>query len=484
MFSANQSVNPSNNKELLSIYLLYLVSTITFGIFYSSLSLLLVKQFFLPPIAAMGLLGVFFAFHYTLGIIGGEIGDKYIDFKRLFICGKLFQTLSSLVLILALQNNKLLFFGLALFLTDSMVSTVSLNMFITESFNKNNTQGRLVAFLSSHIWINFGFMIAFLFSGVVYYFFSLDKLLYLTGFFSLITVAASFFIIPRSKRDGSQDTASYVLLKTVLFMTAVSLFLTTILSHFHFSREMIFLCTGLFVLIFMTRSFRTIAKNEVRGIVTFFMFLVCSLGFWSIYMLCPVFLPLFIEHDVNTVFFGLNIPPQWIQMLAPLTAVTVGSLFRRGIHYLMEKKNKQFSRKTYFMLGLGFASLALITLAYGMKLSPNNAQLAYGWVILFIIIMEVAELSLLPASKALVGDLVPERFQGLCTGLNQMSIGISVVFSGLISEIYLTHGDDVAENVLYSYSSYIPVFENLAIASLAIISIMYLFDRVLKRQNI
>ena len=100
-----------NQKKLLSIYLLYLISTITFGIFYSSLSLLLTQEFLLPSVTAMGLVGIFFAFHYTLGVIGGKIGDKYIDFKILFICGKFFQLLSSLVLMLARDNPQFLFFG-------------------------------------------------------------------------------------------------------------------------------------------------------------------------------------------------------------------------------------------------------------------------------------------------------------------------------------------------------------------------------------
>jgi dipeptide/tripeptide permease len=136
------------------------------------------------------------------------------------------------------------------------------------------------------------------------------------------------------------------------------------------------------------------------------------------------------------------------------------------------------------MLGLGCASLSLLVMTWGMKLIPVGSQLSFNWVILFIIIMEIGELFLVPASKALVGDLIPERFQGLCTGINQMSIGISVMISGYISELYLIHENSTTKNALtFNYENHIGIFENLAIIALIFLMALQLCDRFLKKRD-
>ena len=475
----------SYKHGLISIHFLYLISTITFGVFYSSLSLLLTQKFHLPPVTAMGLVGLFFAFHYSLGILGGKIGDKYIDFKVLFICGKFFQLLASLILVLALDNHQLLFFGLGLFLVDSMVSMVSLNMFVTDYFKKTNHQGRLVAFLNTHIWTNMGFVTAFVISGAIYHFYSVEKLLYVTAAFSLVALTCSLFIVPSREppnQNASSSLVKFQFIKTFLIMLSISLFITLMLTNFHFSRMVVFLVAAVILVVFKLRSSTRIDSNEIAGILTFCMFMVCSVGFWSIYMLGPTFFPLFIEHEVDTGFFGLSIPPQWIQLIGPMTVVLGGNALRTALNYLMEKKQIQLSRTVNFILGLACASLALLVMIYGMS-TANNLQLGYSWVISYIFIMAIGEILLAPASKAIVGDLIPKKLQGFCLGISQMSLGISVIISGFISEFYLVQNSNTIANTANTYDTYVNVFSGLILVSLIIILALCFFDRLFKNRG-
>jgi hypothetical protein len=157
-------------KTLQPVMFLRFISTVTFGVFYSSLSLLMIQAFNLTNQTAASITALFFAFHYALPILGGILGSRVNNFKQIFITGKIFQLISAFVLVYSIHDHNYLFLGLGLFLVDSMINVVSLNMLITNHFDKSKTDARGLAFLKGHIWSNYGFIMAFLLSGSVYYF--------------------------------------------------------------------------------------------------------------------------------------------------------------------------------------------------------------------------------------------------------------------------------------------------------------------------
>lgn len=468
-------------SELMPIYFLRFISTVTFGVFFSSLSLLMIQVFHLPNEIAASLAALFFGFHYALPLLGGKLGDNIKNFKQIFLTGKVFQLISSFVLIFAINHQEYLYFGLGLFLVDSMVNTVSLNMFITNRFEQNNADERRAAFLKGHVWSNLGFIVALFLSGAIYHFANIEFLFYIAAIFSSLTIVYCYFFIDRDPEYSSDDLISSSF-KLLLIMVTIALVTTISLTNYYFTREIIIVSAALSIFFIFTKSINTVSKIEAHGILRFIVFMLCSVLFWTIYMLCPIFIPIFINNDVNTVIFGFNLPPQWIQVISPLTTVTTGAWLSKILSDILKNKGTSFSRTHFFISGLVCTSCALLLLGLGVNQHSLGVQLSCWWIIGYIIIMAVSELLIAPASMALVGECIPKKYQGIYTGINQMTMGVSVIFSGLLAEYFLMPSSyNLVHSTISNYSS---TFVLLAMSMLLMGGFLFMFDRKLYQKVI
>lgn len=137
-------------KRLKPLFILKLISTITFGIFYSSLTLLMVHTFNLPATMATSLAALFFGFHYSSQLIGGKVGDYINNYRYLFIIGKIFKLLCVLVLIYSIEHREYMYFGLGCFFVDSIFGITSENMMLTKLFAKSEVKERHDYFVDSN----------------------------------------------------------------------------------------------------------------------------------------------------------------------------------------------------------------------------------------------------------------------------------------------------------------------------------------------
>jgi POT family proton-dependent oligopeptide transporter len=468
-------------KSLQPIMILRFISTVTFGVFYSSLSLLMIQTFNLTNEMAASLAALFFGFHYALPLLGGKLSDNIKNFKQIFLTGKVFQLISSFVLIFAINHQEYLYLGLSFFLVDSMVNTVSLNMFITNHFEQNNADERRAAFLRGHVWSNLGFIVALFLSGAIYHFANIEFLFYITAIFSSLTIIYCYFFIDQDSGYSSENLANSSL-KLLLIMMTIALVTTISLTNYYFTREVIIISAALSVFLILIKSISTVSKSEVNGILRFMVFMLCSVLFWTIDMLCPIFIPIFINNDVNTVIFGFNLPPQWIQIISPLITVTAGAWLSKVLSDILNNRGTSFSRTHFFISGLVCTSCALLLLGLGVNQHSLGLQLSYWWIVGYIIIMAISELLIAPISMALVGECIPKKHHGIYTGINQMTIGVSVIFSGFLAEYFLMPSSyNLANSTISNYSS---IFVLLAMSMLVAGGFLFMFDRKLYQKVI
>lgn len=420
------------SSNLKSIFILRLISTISFGIFFCSLSLIMFQVFHLSVASSASLSALFFSFYYTLPLLGGKVGDYIKNYKQMFITGKCFQLISALALIYTIKHQEYLYLGLGLFLADSMVSTVSLNMLITNFFAQKNTAERGAAFVRSHVWANIGFIVSLGLSGAAYRFYSVESLFYMTAFFSLMALLYSYFFI---KKDCSISTKSIVSL--IAIMLLVCCVTTVAFINYYLTREIIIIAGFIAVLFIVTRSMIKAEKSDKQGIIRFMLFMLCSLLFWSVDMLGPTFLPVFISNNVNAEVFGLHLPPQWLQIMGPITIVGAGYILAK-----IFSNNASIVRAHVLIIGLGCTSIGLVLLNLGMDHHTLGLQLNCIWIISYLAIMAVAEILIAPVCTAAVGDYIAKEDQGIYTGIAQMVIGFSVIFSGVLAEHMLTAVND------------------------------------------
>jgi dipeptide/tripeptide permease len=268
-------------------------------------------------------------------------------------------------------------------------------------------------------------------------------------------------------------------LKITAFMLTIAIGTTIFLSNHYVTREIILITAGLIVLCIFYRTIRNVNKQEREGIINFFLFMISSIAFWSIYMLGPTFLPIFIDGGIDTELFGIMIPPQWFHMLCPLTSVTVGIILSQKIGGMIKHEKSSIRRTHLFMLGLMCTVFALFILCYIVKKHSLGVHSDCLWLVAYIIFLAIGEISLAPASMALVGDYIPEKYQGIYTGITQMTIGLSVILSGVILQKLLLPAYELEQSIS---SDYISNFIYLAGVVSLVVVMLFVFDKRFKNR--
>ena len=459
--------------EMRAVFFLRLISTIAFGVFYSSLALILTSIFSLSNEAAVNITALFFGFHFTLPILGGKLLDIIKNFKQIFILGKLFQLLSSLLLIYATEHHEYLYVGLSLFLIDSMVSTVSLNMLITSYFAQSESEQRRIAFIKGHVWTNMGFILAFLLSGAIYYYTSIEFLLALSALFSLLTMGYCYLFIASQIENSNKNYAKNSL-SIISIMMITGALITQALASFAITKEVILILTSIMVGFIFIKSFKGSSVEETHNIAKYLLLMLCSILFWTMYMLSSTFIPIFIKTSVNTEIWGVTLSPQWLQMLCPTLGVLVGIWLSGRLSNALAKPNALFNRINFFIIALVCAALGLLLIQFAVEQQSMGKQLNCGWILGYLAIMSIGELMISPASMALVGDYIPKRYQGIYTGINQLTIGLSVILSGVLAQ-YILNPINV-EHLTQKFSIYMTA----AIVILVVCSMLYRFESKLR----
>ena len=385
-----------------------------FGIFYSSLVLLLSGPFEFEKFEAISITSLFLGLHFSLPIIGGVVAKK-IKFGMLLVTGKIFQLLGIVMILMSSANIDLVFLGMAFFLLDSSVSTVSLNMLIGNKYKQEELEGRGKAFLGAHVWTNIGFSLAFTVSGICFASASPLSLLYVASSVSMLCFLVSVFLFSSGIKFHEKNIA--FLLGALLSVTAVF----HLLKNTNASRWGVISSAMLGAALLILMSFRSSSRQEKVKQIKFTLFAFLSVVFWSIYMLGPTLVPLLLQKNVNKYVMGFDLPTQWIQLASPLFVVTLGGW--------LSKKRNFFVLGTNFFIGITCAVLSLFFILFAY--SNNNVELYI--ILVGILLLSAGETFLAPTSMALPGTLIRAKWQPAYMAIIQLSLGVGVVLS---SEIY------------------------------------------------
>lgn len=465
----------SPRYSLVTILFIRFITTIIFGVFYSSIVLILTTEFNFSASNAIGLGGMFFGFHYVLPILGGALGDKLIDFKRLFLCGKFFQIIGLYCLFNAGTNLTIFYIGIGCCLVDSLSNSVSVNMIFTKACEQASTKGRLVVFMRSQIWSNSGFLVAFFISGVFFGANNIHSLLLLCLALSIVTFFISIKLIPQFEyRNSFNGRKILPVLLTLGLMSSLAATLSLVFSYSSLSKSIIIVLVSIFSVILLPISLRGLSAYDKKNVTLFFTLLASSIPFWCIYMLCPTFLPLFLKNSVDRNILGIELPPQWIQLIGPIIEIVIGFVIARWFVNFSKQTHSIKQSFAPHVLGLTFAAAALSALTCGFIFSDASGKLQPSWLFLLLILLAYGETLLSPANFSMVGELAPTHLQGRLTGMAQLIVGVSVITAGQISENYLP---DPGLGPSQSVKQYINVFGLLAFIAMITAILVKMYEK-------
>lgn len=322
-------------------------------------------------------------------------------------------------------------------------------------------------FLGGYLAKNFGFAFEF---GLSAFFLLVSFVFFLIGE-KKVTPHKGRTILPQLKWAKREIYASLVIIS--ILSTPVTIFL-----FYHLT-----LCNILMVLLlgwvtgFLVRIGIKQKEKILRNkIFAFIILSLISVAFWTLYSLEPSFLSVFIQNNVNTNIFGINIPPSSFFAFDGVFVILFG-LILSHIWYKLSKRGKNPSLSLKFagsliVIGIGFCFVAIMITQMGLIKMPAI------YIIVAYAIFAIGELLVSPLGISMVGSLAPEGREGVMMGFWQLCSGIGGLVAGAIAAAPKLPEHTV--KLAKSYPVYLQVFFTVGIMAICIGFAVILFAKKLK----
>lgn len=433
----NQAQISCNSRgQVIVLFFMQICSTIAFAVFYSGLSIFLSQHHHLTKELASLVTGIFLALHYFLPLIGGIIAGRLITYKRLYLFGSLWGIVGCVLV----GFTSYFYLGFSLYLINSLVSNVCLNMFATQLFKAEQIKERRIAFFWKYVGMNLGFMLGTLLVG----FSSLANnyhVLFMIMCLSLVIGWALLYFFIHEPQVTSLLKARISVTKQIITAAAIFLLMICLMNIlFLFAEQTASFITAFAVailLLIILRELWTTPSRERRNLHIYIGFSLAAISFWTVYLSTPVIMMQIIQYHVARNMFNYTIAPEWFLNIDSIIIVTIVPTltvyFSKSSHsHLLEKKNA-----VYFALGLLFTVCALWVLASSLSSLLNNGIISPLYILLYLALLTFAEILTAPIGFAVVGELIPEKKRALMTGVWNMNLAIASLLSGTISKYFI-----------------------------------------------
>jgi proton-dependent oligopeptide transporter, POT family len=422
-----------------SLFLIQIVSTLSFSVLYSTLILYATKSLHLNDTLATSITGSFIALNYFLHLLGGYLGGRYLSYRSLFAVAMVLQVIGCGLI--AQPDFSFLLWGLAVFLGGTGLNVTCINCMVTQLFEPDDKR-REAAFLWNYSGMNIGFFIGFSIGGYFHLQQAYQQLFLLSG---LGNLAALLLTLYSWKMLKDRDTAfidldSAIRKKRRLIGLGIILALVFsirgLLEHTDFCNDLI-LVIGAAMLVLITvltvKEQAQIARNKMWAYI---ILALSSVIFWALYQLAPMGLNLFIERNVDRHFLGILIAPQWIQNINTIVIILGGPLLS-VIFTRLRERGVNINIPLQFTVALILIGIAFAILPIGIRMSNSQGYTSFNWVLISYILQSVGELFISPIGYAMVGQLAPIRLRGLMMGMWMMITGVAAILSDYFSKMAL-----------------------------------------------
>ncbi|WP_419418829.1 peptide MFS transporter [Legionella sp. D16C41] len=477
MFKALQGVH----QGMTLLYCIQALSTFSYAVLYSSLSLYITKQLGFSDLICNSIVGLFLGFNYILHLLGGFIGGRYLSNRCLFLITTVIQTIG--ISFLASANQAYFFIGLSLFLIGCGLNSTCYNNILTERFQGEDNQ-RDKAFFLSYAAMNIGFFAGYIISGFYDYSNQYQQLFYIaitTNVLTLIFIGFSWAQIADKNTllSAQKDPLQRYLKNSLGMVITLTLlpFLITCFNSSDFSNSLVVVISIIMLIIILILGQQQKIKENKQKIHAYLILTVSSILFWMIYYTGPMGVTLFIKNNVNRHLFGYELATQWILNINAIVII-IGAPLMSSL--LMKLRSAKFtvSVTNQFIWSFIILSFSFFALAFSIKYANNQGYADINWIILHYITQALSELLIGPIGYAMIGKIVPIKLQGLLMGTWMMVSGVASSLSHYFSNLMVKTS---SIDPLVTNSDYFSVFNQLGSWALLGAVCLYFISRKIKK---
>ncbi len=457
-----------------ALFFIQMFSTLSFSVLYSTLVLYTTTWLHMSDTVATGITASFVAFNYTLHLLGGYAGGRFLSYRSLFSVGMVCTLIGCILISIPSVNS--LYWGLAIFLTGAGLNVTCINCMLTQLFQPNDKR-REAAFLWNYSGMNVGFFVGFSVSGYFQLQHGYHQLFLLSSLGNLIAL-----IITAIKWKTLADiNTTYIDLdkakqrlanfKGLALIFTLILALRWLLEHSHFSNTLI-MGVGVTMMCILSLLAMKERQTEARNKIWAFIILaLTALIFWTLYQLAPMGLTLFIERNVDRHYLGMLIPPQWVMNVNTIVIILGGPILSVAFTRLREK-GINLTIPVQFAFALLMIGIAFAILPLGIYFADAQGYTSFNWILISFILQSIGELFISPIGYAMIGQLAPMRMQGLMMGTWLMITGVAATMSDYFSKMALnlaTTTDPLVTNGSFSHTFMILGWTSIVIGILLFI---------------
>lgn len=430
-----------------ALFFIQIFATMAYAVLYSTIVLYATKKLGLSADVANSIVASFVAFNFTLHLLGGYIGGRFMSFRSLFLMCTTFQILGNLLMMSVSVSS--LYIGLAFFLAGSGFNSICINCMLTQVFKKEEDQIRQNAFLWNYSGMNFGFMVGFFIAGCFQITQNYETLFLLASFSNVIALIAT---VLRWKKFADVNThISEVPLNLrkrysiicALTSLGVAFLLIWLLRHANFSSDLIMWIGGITALVLCILALRLKNPLSQKRLWAFNILTLASVLFFTLYQLMPMALTLFTENNVNRMMFGFIVPPQWFLNVDSIVVIIGGPLIASFLH-AMHKRGITANIPALFASGLILMGVAFLIFRLGIYFADSKGLVSAFWVMFGYTIFACGELCLSPIGYSMVGLLAPTKLRGFLMGVTLLCSGVAATFANYFSRITLNNAQSAA----------------------------------------
>jgi len=424
------TIRQSLKKNLTILFFARLCSSMGFSIIFSSLALYLHHYLHFSEQFASDVTGLTLALNYVFPLLGGFIGNRFIDFKKLYVIGMLMQAVG--YVILGLGVKAYLVFGLASIIFASMVSSLGIIVFVNAVSTVDESLRR-PAMLWNYAGMNLGFLIGFFISGYFGLRGMYGVLFLLVAVFPVIASSLVGFFFNQSTTDDVVDNRMAFYILPFIYFSVVSLIGLSI-KYIAISRFLLMMASLLIVISIIVAAYFKRAANR-KKVILFVVFLLVSIFFWSVYMLTPTALMQIIKDNVDLHVFHLTLAPQWLDLVESIIIVIFTPLLAKVLKQFSARYKKEV--RSYLLFVIGLCCLLL-----GLMVFSNNMLTTHHLVNKIPVLVVLAYLSLLSFGEVFIGPegytlpdkLMPAGLKKLATGAWVSTLGVASLISSVLDD--------------------------------------------------
>lgn len=475
---------PSGTTALIFVQLFSLISYATI---YSTLAIYCSQGLRLDDHFTTSLIAMFLAFNYGLHLLGGYIGGRFLSYRSLFIISML--SIATGCYLITAPTLQGFYSGIAFFLTGAGLNVTCLNCMVTQLFESDDKR-RETAFLWNYSSMNVGFFVANIIAGYFQLHSNYRELFLLSGVGNLIAIV--LVGINWSKLKDIQTAYQLSSRKTPRILFGVTLVIALLcalyrlVEHPAASQNLIIygtLCVFAFLLALSFTEKDIVSRQKMHA---YLIFCVAAIVFWTIALLVPNGLALFLERNVDRHILNFTIPPQWFFNINPFMIMLGAPIFATLFQWL-RRKGYKVTLTQQFSAALLFMGLGLLVIPLGILFSHADGSVPAIWITIGYALQGTGEIFIGPIGFAMIGQLAPPRLRGVMMGTWMMTIGMSGAITGIVSKwaTYTSTGDLSPLATNYTYGR---VFILLGLASVLIAVLLFklrsLLDRLIREPAI